>query len=81
MPIKKGYIGFTAATGEAHSRHDIIGVTTAKIDKASADRYIKSQTFRMTERKSSYFFLFLFLVAVAGAAYYYHINNQKRVRF
>ena len=81
LPINKGYIGFTAATGDAHSRHDIHSVTTAKIDKFNADRYLKSQTFKMTERKGSYFFLFMFLVAIIGAGYYYYTNNRKKTRF
>lgn len=81
IPIKKGYIGFTAATGDAHSRHDIHSVTTAKIATANADRFLKSQTFKMTEKKGSLFFFFLFMVAVAGAAYYYYTNNRKKTRF
>lgn len=81
LPIKKGYIGFTAATGDAHSRHDIQSVTTAKIDTTNANRFLKSQTFKMTEKKGSYFFLFLLLVAVAGAVYYHHMNNRKKTHF
>lgn len=81
LPIKKGYIGFTAATGDAHSRHDLHSVTTARIDTANAERFLKTQTFKMTERKGSYFFMFMFFVAVFGIGYYYYSNNRKKTRF
>jgi hypothetical protein len=81
LPIKKGYIGFTAATGEAHSRHDILSVTTAKIDKINAERFIKAQMFRMTEKKGGYFFGLLMVMTVVGVAYYIYNNNRKKTRF
>ena len=82
LPIKRGFLGFTAATGEAHSRHDILSITAAKIDKAQAERFMRGQVFRMTERvRGGHFLGLLVVVSVVGGLYYLYTTNRKKTRF
>lgn len=85
----KGYIGFSAHTGALSARHDLLAVTTAKIDGPfdglhSAGK--KSLFFGNNHGNSETshtksFLLLLLILGLAGYGYFMYKNNEKRHHF
>jgi len=85
---KKGYIGFTAHTGALSARHDLLAVTTAKVDGPAGGSHFggKSSIFgsKQDNSETSHTKMFLFLLTIGGFVgygYFVFKNNERRHHF